>query len=42
MRLVNEYDKFVVSIRMVTVRGGEGTGGERRHKFELIQCGHSL
>lgn len=29
MRLVNEYDKFVVAIRMVIVRGGrEGEGGE--------------
>lgn len=30
MRLVNEYDKFVVAIRMVIVQGGEekARGGE--------------
>lgn len=43
MRLVNEYDKFVVAIRIVIVRGmGRRGRRERRHKFLLIQCGHSL
>lgn len=34
MRLVNEYDKFVVAIRMVIVRGEEG-GGEAKGAINL-------